>query len=743
MLPEKLRDDKFRFIKIKKGDKRPIEVDWTNKNNYAFDNPIFVQWLEEGNNYGVVGGFGNLTIIDFDESSFQEKMEKLLPETFTVKTGGSGLHHLYFFTDDAASFKILDNKKNTLADIQGRGKQVVGAGSIHPTGGKYEVTKDVPIASITLNGLKRIFSQYLPKEHRADNKADKYDDIAQQIKDKISLNEMLSHYNYNTTKNPTECKLGHPSKGGKCFSFNHDIWHCFHCGEGGDIFSLVMAQENCDFVKAKEILMTKAGIRIESDDYKSEVTKDNGNFNSFKVRVLELLVNNKTVDATELIAQYLLQKECIKTTRDDERSEMWIYKEGIYVPQAKTFIKEFARKTLGKAYKKHLVNQVIEKVEVDTYIEQNKFFINEDPNLIAVQNGILNLKTKMLQSFDSKFNFFNKLPINYEDNVDCPAIIKFFGEVLANKEDIEVVQELFGYLLYREYSVEKAVMFHGSGRNGKGKTIDLMKRFIGAENCANITLQSLDQDQFAMGELFNKMANLSADLPASGLLDTGNFKSLTGRDLISAPRKYLTRVHFVNYAKMIFSANDLPQTNDITPAFFLRWLILDFPYTFLSKKEYDLKENKTNVKLADQDIINKISTPEEMRGLLNWALQGLERIRKKGDFSYSKSTSDVKKQWLRKSSSLNAFIEDCIEVNYGREIIKKEFKTAYWLYCEKHLLKPVKDKEISEVLTTNFPVTEGRSYFGEERERIWENIQFNPNSGINKSLDMLSFINKT
>ena len=37
---------------------------------------------------------------------------------------------------------------------------------------------------------------------------------------------------------------------------------------------------------------------------------------------------------------------------------------------------------------------------------------------------------------------------------------------------------------------------------------------------------------------------------------------------------------------MIFCANELPQTSDITIAFFNRWIIIDFPYTFYDESEY-------------------------------------------------------------------------------------------------------------------------------------------------------------
>ena len=96
-----------------------------------------------------------------------------------------------------------------------------------------------------------------------------------------------------------------------------------------------------------------------------------------------------------------------------------------------------------------------------------------------------------------------------------------------------------------------------------------------------------ESDNFALCELFNKLANLCSDLDKKALYHTGNFKQLTGHDMLSAPRKFLPMIHFVNYAKQVFLANELPDTRDRTIAFFDRWILLEFPHTFKIKKEYD------------------------------------------------------------------------------------------------------------------------------------------------------------
>ncbi len=442
--------------------------------------------------------------------------------------------------------------------------------------------------------------------------------------------------------------------------------------------------------------------------------------------ILQLLLTRNKAEATELIVKDIMDTNHIYTTRDDDNSEMWIYDKGIYIPQGKTFIQERCRLILGDVYTTNLCNQVISKIEADTFIDQDEFFNIEHKELIPVENGLLNVVEKALYPFTPKLIFFNKIPVKFDSEAKCENIENFFKGIVKNVEDVKVIEEIFGFVLYDEYFVEKAVMLFGDGRNGKGKLLELLKIFLGIESCTEISLEDLENDMFSLGELFKKRANLCGDISRTALANTGNFKKLTGRDLIAGARKFKNRVTFKNTAKMVFSANELPITYDTTPAFWNRWVIIDFPYRFLTQEDIDKlnDKDKVNVKLRDTKIIEKIVTPEELSGLLNVALNGLERMLQKENFSKSLCAEDVKNIWMRRSDSCVAFVMDCIERKYQGHITKEEFKARYTKYCFEHGLKISHDKRIISILTTQVGAFSGRKNIDGKQEHIWIGVDF-------------------
>lgn len=457
----------------------------------------------------------------------------------------------------------------------------------------------------------------------------------------------------------------------------------------------------------------------------------------------ELIKDKKNSKASEFLTKYLESINYIYTIKNDTKTEVWIYNEGIYLPNGISELRIQLRNILGSGYSTSICDPILDKIFADTMIEQKLFMqkihSKENAHLLPVQNGILNLKSKTLQPFSPNIIFLNKLPIKFNPKAKCPNIEKHFKEVLSTNDDSKVMFEIIGFCLFKDYFIEKAILFNGDGRNGKSKSIELIKSLLGHENCCSVPLSEFKEGDFSIGELFGKMVNLAGDLSNTALKDTGNFKMSVGRDTIGANRKFLTKIHFVNYAKNIFACNELPKVYDNSTGFWERWIVLDFPYTFVEEDEYnkikksDNKELIAKSKKMNPDIISTLTTTEELEGLLIKALDGLQTILQKKSFSYSKGSDEIKKLWTRKADSFLAFCQDNIESgdinNENDKILKANIRRYYHLYCKQNKLKGSSDMNIKITLEEYYGVSELRTH---NQETFWSGIKIKSDSPYKK-----------
>jgi putative DNA primase/helicase len=484
-----------------------------------------------------------------------------------------------------------------------------------------------------------------------------------------------------------------------------EVWTTHQKGKNKDVkgvLSITEAEQYLEYKCAKEVRT----VITEKEEVIDERTK-------FRLQIAsDLATPHMKRDVTERLAQDFEDNKHVYSTMVDDKHEVWIYEDGIYVPNGKSVIMQYVRDMTNKAYTNNLANEVISKIMTDTFISEDLFYNTNYPDLLAVENGILNIHTKELQPFSPDYIFFAKLPVSYNIDAKCPKILEFLHSIqLDDEKKVAFLLEIAGYCLYKKYPIHKWFLFEGRGRNGKGAYIRLLEDLLGKDvgNTSNVCLQDLEEKEYSVGELHGKLANIGGDIPSRPLRNTAKIKALTGEDKISVNRKFKSYLSFVNYSKQIFSANELPEVMDFSDGFWDRLAYLFFPVRFVDHDEYmELTEPTEYVKLKNPNVNDEMKTKEELSGFLNLALENLANLLQKGQFSYNLGIEAIKSMYLKQSDNVVAFVDDMCEKDFHNYIKKDDFREEYTKYCEKRNIAPKSDKHIKHTLQEKLGIVEKR-----------------------------------
>lgn len=418
-------------------------------------------------------------------------------------------------------------------------------------------------------------------------------------------------------------------------------------------------------------------------------------------------------------AKYLMDNYHFKTTRDNETLYVFNWNKGIYEDWGEIFVREQIVNELDEDTKEHYQRDILFFIKGSTYFDR----IHNPLGKIAVENGYLDIETLQVEPYNPDLFITTRIPVAYDQKATCPKILKFLEEVVS-QDQMHMIQEFFGYCLYKAMPFHKALMLVGDGANGKSTLLELLKKLLGADNVNNATLQGLCYSRFATANLYGRLANICADIPNDALKRTGTFKMLVGGDTINAQQKFKTPFNFKNHAKLIFSANNVPDTQDDTLAFFRRWIIIICNNIFIGKK-------------CNPHILKEISSPKALSGLLNFALEGLTRILKNGKFSTTETMEELRNQYIRRSNSAKAFIEESIKYdpNPNKIITTTQMYKNYIDFCTTNNLHSMKKR----IFTINMQqylskVTQTQRRIDKKTTWVWQNVTSVTSSSSNYRL---------
>jgi P4 family phage/plasmid primase-like protien len=808
----------LRYTVILNGHKKPEGRKWTTDANYAYGDAPLAGYLAEGHNYGICTGIADLVVLDADDLQRLEALNVTprLPDTLVARTGRDG-RHFYLFCPGFKDRIVLEDpelvdddegKPVHLGEIQALGQQVVGPGSIHPNGNRYEVINDAPIATITKAELMEILKPLEIKDgfqESAGRTADALERGAGSVQGSLISIDHVCWPKDIKERAGAEVRGASPLHGstsGKNFSVNtsKNCWHCFRHKSGGgplewlavdagliscqdakpgcikgDVFKKVL---NIAREKGFDIPEAKPRTNREKESSKKEpngptvidaisalsgvcdgaTSKDGAGFNKFDAKdnkdLIDKALSEGTLSPAEEKKAYRFLKKYTKQlkglgieysdigpmTREggdignglaeiNDRIPQWIeehhfktisdtkkiyrYEHGVYLDNGETILEALIESEFSDSTTNKMVADIIGKVKRRTYTDRDLF---NNKHVVNVKNGLLDLETLQLLPHTPDYLSTAQMDVLYAPEAKSPKIAKFLKEV-AQSGDIALIEEIIGWLLWPDYHVHKAVMLVGPGRNGKGTLLRLITAFLGKKSISNVTLQDLVSDTYAKADLYGKLANIGGDLPSKDLSDTAAFRNLTGGDDNRAQEKYRQAFNFRNKAKMLFSANVLPRSQDDTYAFYSRWILLEFLNRFVL-------DDGT----ADPNLDEKLQTTEELSGLLNIALIGVQRLKTNGwKFSYSRTAEDVERMYKRNANPVFAFLMDECEAGEATDYIEKSvFFDQFKDYIKKHNLRPMSTTKFGELLKdqTEIPVSNYRPWIDHgDRPHCWAGVK--------------------
>lgn len=606
MIPKQLHNEDFRFVLLEKKAKSPLPgIKWK-EINYTYGSGKLREHIKNGGNYGVIGGHGDLRIIDVDDEEVGKKFEKLL-STFTVLTGNGG-KHFYIFCEWDENFVF------NIGEFRANNYYVVGPGSTHPNGNKYKVVNDSEIKKFNIDEIKTLLKDYLKKEKiDVSRSGNEFYIVKRLVREDKPFEEIDKHMRDHKYTKWTES--------------SHQY---------------------------RERTFKSALKNIEKEEKEA-------------LQFFVIVKGRPTAFLPKRMGDYIMERWYFKCVKGNDK-QIYFYDEGYYKQNGISLIKAVSTSLLADLFKSYYVNEVENYIRNKSYVEP-KSINNEWINL---KNGLLNPITKEFKKHTPDIFSLHQLPIEYDPKADCPLFKSKLKEKCDDDWKFGLIQEMFGYCFLKDNRFEKAFLFYGDKRTMKSTTLSILAKMLGEESTTAMSLQHISDTKFAPAYLYGMLANICADLSPKELRNTAKFMEIVGQDKIHAGKKFEQEFSFLPFAKLIFSCNVVPVTTNKNPAFYRRWILIEF--------NIQTPEDEVDIRIREKFV-------EELPGILNWALAGLERILENSKLSFPLKDTDVKDLYERNSNSIQSFIYNEIDCENDESSVKKRVVyKKYKEYCKRYKL---------------------------------------------------------
>ncbi len=263
-------------------------------------------------------------------------------------------------------------------------------------------------------------------------------------------------------------------------------------------------------------------------------------------------------------------------------------------------------------------------------------------------------------------------PHHYRPEATCDLWEQFVAKVLPAADDRRLLQEMFGYCLVPDTSMQKFFLLEGRGSNGKSVTTNVLAELLGPNNVSSVPLEEFG-DSFGLETTVGKLANIVSEINDPSKIPEGIVKKVVGGEHITINRKHLRAIQVKPTARLIVTTNELPQFRDQSDGMSRRLVPLRFGVCIPIEQQ-------------DPHLVDKLCL--ELPGIFRWAVEGLKRLRARGQFELTEASQAMVEEMRPDLPSAQQFLRVACEADPNGWVSTEALYSAYLAWCGDFSVRP-------------------------------------------------------
>ena len=346
---------------------------------------------------------------------------------------------------------------------------------------------------------------------------------------------------------------------------------------------------------------------------------------------------------------------------------------------------------------------------------QSQLFVTDDlvdanDGLINLGNGVYDMQDGTLAPHNPDFYMTSQLPFDYDETATAPIWQMYLASTFVkpnttetDSELIAFVQEAMGYSLTTSIKYHATFWCSGEGNNGKGVLFHTLEQLAG-DGAISLNIGLLKREQYQLAMLAGKRIAMCSESGATqNLVEDALIKTLVAGDTMNV--RMINQRPFMLHpkCKLWWSMNSLPAVADSSHGFWRRVKLIPFNRVF--------NEREMIVDLKNMLV-------QELPGIFNWVMLGLDRLRRRGKFDLPKQVAERTELYKKESNPVELFVEDeCyIENDQNKAAILTVVYASYKNWCFNNGYKAIASRrfksEMLRLLHFTKKVAHGTIYVG-------------------------------